>query len=192
MKRNRIFSPLCLWVTAVVLAGCSTTPRVAVDFDPNYNFSAVKTYALVDYTQDDAAGEPGTTLVEQRIAEAIQRNMSTRGIKAVDQGQADLVVSFTVVTKDKTRINTYNTNYGFYGYRRGFPYGYGTEVDVRNYTEGTLIIDLVQPGEKRIVWRGASSAVLRDRSPEERRELIDSHVNAIMAEMPLRQGGSGS
>jgi hypothetical protein len=175
-----------LAILALALGACSTTPKVDVDYDPAFNFSSIRTYHVVDHNITPFAGQQGTTLGEQRITEAIVRELNLRNLRPARPEKADVIVTFHVVSKDKTRVTTYNNHYGYYGYRRGYAYGWGgpTNVDVRQYTEGTMIIDLVLPGENRIIWRGGASAIMRDRTIEEREELINSYVNAIMAEIP--------
>jgi len=77
---------------------------------------------------------------------------------------ADLLISWHVVTQDKTDVRTYQTpgmgmGYSRYGgYNRYSMYNcWGcmsqTEVSVQNYTEGTFIVDLIDPKLKQSVWR---------------------------------------
>ena len=47
-----------------------------------------------------------------------------------------------------------------------------------------LLVDLVAPKEKRIVWRGQTSAVIKDRSNEERDARARMYVEAMFNHMP--------
>ena len=183
-RRSAVLSLMGL--VALVLVGCSSTPKVNVDYDPAFNFQSIRTYHVVDHNTAAFVGQQGTTLGEQRITDALVRELNARGLRPARDVKADIIVTFHVVSQDKTRVTTYNNHYGYTGYRRGYAYGWGgpTNVDVRQYTEGTLIVDLVEPRQKRVVWRGGTSTVVRDRTTAEREELINSHVAAIMAQLP--------
>lgn len=173
-------------VFVILLAACSSAPKVATDYDQNYNFSAIKSYHLVDQNQAAYIGEPGTSLADQRVTRAIAAEMQKRGIPEVSVDKADIIVTFHIVTQDKTRVTSYNTAYGYRGYGYGYasPYNGRSQVDVRQYVEGTLLIDLVSPAEKRTVWRGQSSAILKTISNEEREARAKAYVEAIFAHMP--------
>lgn len=63
---------------------------------------------------------------------------------------------------------------------------YGTGwVDVKPYNEGTLIIDIIDMAEQKLVWRDISSGSM-SQSPtfEERTENINNVVNQILAQLP--------
>jgi hypothetical protein len=73
--------------------------------------------------------------------------------------------------------------YERYGYRRG---GWGhTETRVREYDEGTLLIDVLQAGSGALLWRGSGVATVREESsPEKRTERINTAVNKILERFP--------
>lgn len=57
--------------------------------------------------------------------------------------------------------------------------------EVYRYREGTLIIDVIDPVENHVVWRGFGQTVLdHDPTPESRAERIDSTVRAILSRFP--------
>jgi hypothetical protein len=63
---------------------------------------------------------------------------------------------------------------------------YGTGwVDVRQYDEGTLIIDIIDMAEQKLVWRGIrSGAMSQSPTVEESTENINNAVNQILAQLP--------
>jgi hypothetical protein len=73
-----------------------------------------------------------------------------------------------VFLTDNISVQEY-TDWG-YGYGGGWPYGYGyygmwagapsTYVDVSTYTEGTMILDVVDTHTKKLVFRGTGTAVV--------------------------------
>ena len=176
----RLLSLLILIVG--LLSACSTGPNVASDYDPAFDFSAIKSFHLVDKQRSSS------DLINNRVIKAINSSLASRSIEGRESQKADILVDFLVVTKDKMRINQYNTGYGYNCFRCRAPYfNYGTGVDVQKFTEGSLIIDLVDPRKNTTVWRGIASAPVKNRMPQERTELINQYTEAIISAMPLRQ-----
>jgi len=83
---------------------------------------------------------------------------------------------------------------GYYGYRRGFydpwaGYGYGTQTQVSQYTEGTVNIDMVDARAKRMVWEGVAVGRLKEgRTNEQVREAINNGVKSMFEGFPFRAG----
>lgn len=171
------------------LFGCSGIPKVDTDYNPEYNFRSIRTYYTL--TNQESRPDPSviSSLTGQRIRQGIDNEMALRGINKVMREKSDIWVAYYVVTKDKARVTTYNPS-GSHGWRRasyryGYPYGRGADVDVRHYTEGSLIIDLVDPKTQTTVFRGISAAILeKKRSVKEREALVRSHVKAIFSQVP--------
>jgi hypothetical protein len=63
-------------------------------------------------------------------------------------------------------------------------YGMGG-VDVTQYQQGTLIIDIIDMSDQKLVWRGTGSGVMSDSpSVEERTQNVNNAVNQILAQFP--------
>ena len=59
---------------------------------------------------------------------------------------------------------------------------------MRQYTEGTLNIDVVDARKKQLVWEGVAVGTVGRVKPEQRGERIDAAVAAIFAAYPYRAG----
>lgn len=172
----------------LVGAGCASRIKVATDFDPNFDFSQVRSFAWLD----DRSGVEGdradvSSLLDQRIRSAIEADLLGKGLALADQTSADVLVSYHLGVEQKLDVNTIHTGYGYgYGYRRGYGYrGVGTTTTVDQYEEGTLLIDLIQPGDKQLVWRGSGRArVKQSTTPEERDQRVREAVTVILAGFP--------
>ncbi|GGA74295.1 hypothetical protein GCM10011369_15170 [Neiella marina] len=189
-KRNYLGSTL-MAATALVLSGCASSPKVDADYADGYNFAHIETYAMVSINNDTYAGQPGESLTEQRINDSLRNHLSNRGMQEVAAEQADILVSYSVTSEDKTQVRSYNTGIHHHrGYYRGhhrhaWGYGTGTDIQVRQFTEGQLLIDFVNPQSNMVVWRGVGAKKLKS-SPtqQERVETIDQYVDAMLAEVP--------
>lgn len=160
-----------------LLAACATTPPApVVDFKPGYDFGAVRKIAFYDESGLVTGSHPLliSDMERDRIDSALEQALRARGFEVLerkDAGQAQLLISWTLITNDKTDVRTYETpgmgvGYGRYGrYNRYSMYNcWGcaqTEVSVSNYTEGTFIVDMIDPKLQRSVWRGSIQSRLK-------------------------------
>ena len=69
--------------------------------------------------------------------------------------------------------------------RRGW-YGAGSShTTVRQYEQGTLLLDLIDPESKQLIWRGTGQTRLRDlKTPEEREARVREVVDRILERFP--------
>ena len=77
----------------------------------------------------------------------------------------DLLVHYWVNVQDKQRLESGGTSVGvargpYGGY--GWGAGYGGGVTTYEYKEGTLILDLIEPTKKQLVWRATIVGTLQD------------------------------
>lgn len=184
-----ISAKLALFASAILVIGCASGPNVDSDYNESYSFSKIQSYYLIPDKAADYLGQPGSSLTDQRVAKAIQHEMDKRAIAPAARDQADILVSFHITSKDKTRVRNYNAgySYGAYGGYRygGMSMGYGNNVSVQQYVEGQLIIDMVDPKTNSVVWRGTSTKKIdSDWTVDERIEVINTHVAASMALIP--------
>ena len=69
-------------------------------------------------------------------------------------------------------------------YRGGWGAPYHSEVDVRNYTEGVLAIDLFDVARRAPVWHGWAVKSITASERENPEPLINEIVAAILEEFP--------
>lgn len=167
----------------LALAAC-TSVQVQSDFDVSANFAGYKTFSFISDTPLIAAvTEPISPLLPGRLMTATRSELSRKGYRFTEnRGQADFVVSFTLGGRDKIRVDSYPSTY--HGARWGWGAPYHTEVNVRNYTEGTLAIDIFEVSKRSPVWHGWA---VKNISAEDRRNptpVVNELVSLILAEFP--------
>jgi hypothetical protein len=75
----------------------------------------------------------------------------------------------------------------------GPPYGYGgaydgSSSDVTEHVEGTMILDVVDGGTNRLVWRGTAQADLGENpSSEEAQKKVDEAAKKNLAKFPPKE-----
>jgi hypothetical protein len=135
---------LGILVGALTLACSSMT--TAVDYDHTIDWSKYKTFQV-------GTGTPApTTFTQKRIDDAITSTLTSKGWQAVTSNP-NIMVYPHVVLSEQTQLNTMNM--GGFGYR-GWGGGMATTT-VQKIPMGTLVIDLVDPNTKEMVWRGTAT-----------------------------------
>jgi hypothetical protein len=191
---------LVLTFTAALLTACASAPKAPdVDYKHDYEFSRIKTFSYMT----DSGGASGNSsraflsdMEINRINSALIDAMELKGYKWVDDAfQADVLVNWHLFAQDKQKVSTYNTgpSYGagygggYRGYNRASMYNCwncgGTEVRVSNYTEGTFIVDIIDPKINQSVWRAVIQSKLK-KQPNTDQQATNAAAQRIMAAFP--------
>lgn len=189
-SKSAVKSTIAAAGTALLLSACGSTPPV-IDYDNSVNFSAYKTYAFIsDRPLMTAVNSPqASPLLEGRLVRHTDEILQAQGFRKVDDAEAaDFAVGFTVGSRDKVRVNSYpepyRPYYGGWGWGgRYYPgaagyVGVGTSnVDVQQYVEGTLAVDIYDVQEHKPAWHGVATRRITDSM---RRNPDDSVAEIIM------------
>jgi len=170
-------------VLLFLVASCSSV-RVTSDYDTKTDFSKYKTFAFYKKGIDKVEI---SDLDKRRILKGVENELLAKGLTKSDT--PDLLVN--IFTKARKKINIYNDYYG-YGYGYGgyygwYPWYYGPNygVQVSEYTEGTLFIDLIDAHKKELAWQGIGSGALNTSgNVTKKEERIKNLVTQIMAKYP--------
>ncbi|MFT7403929.1 DUF4136 domain-containing protein [Zhongshania sp.] len=184
----------------MILTACSGVP-VFTDYSQDFDFSNVSSYAWL-LPAKHMNTEVDNDLVRERVVDAVDAQFTARGfIRAADAAKASVLVTYQLGQEDKIAIDdfgSWNTQFGYYpcyrcGYRPGFGYFghsqfYDDDFWVRTYKESTLMIDVIDPSSKKLLWRGTTKRVMPTlTTPEERRLYVLETVSTILAEFPPKR-----
>jgi hypothetical protein len=184
------FGALLLAFTAgVALSACETAGgNVTVLQSSSVGVSPGSTWAWAPISeQARAAADPRVSndIIQERLRTAVDTALAGRGFRRVDDpAQAQILVAFHVGLQNRTetRVNTWGGSSGACGFR-GCVGGWGfygpPQVDVRNinYTQGTLILDLMDRASGKLAWRATSDKRV-DSS-----DATQEGLNAILLDM---------
>ena len=170
----------------LLLASACTTLQVGSDYDHAATFHRYKTFTVMQRAHHGSSNP----LVAVRASDAIKADLQQKGfIEASDPSKADFTVDFTIGAQERTDINTYPEPYmgpawgwGSMGWWGG-PY-WGTGLDVRQYHEGTLSVDVFDTHTHRPVWHGWAKKELTRKDIENSAEPIRNAVAAVLAKFP--------
>ena len=159
----------CSLMLAFCLSACNDF-KVKTDYDSTADFTAFKTFAFAGPAEMNKGGIYDNTLMQKRIESAVVHQLTAKGLRqvALDEPQ-DLRVHYWVNVLDKQRLESGGTSVGvargpYGGY--GWGAGYGGGVTTVDYKEGTLIVDLIEPTKKELVWRATIVGTLQDSTKE--------------------------
>ena len=127
--------------------------------------------------------------MEQRVREAVTRELKAKGFSQVASTQADVLINYHASVEKKIDVDTISYNAGMghpYSARWGYwGVGYQTHTSPREYEVGTLVLDVIDRNEKALVWRGAKGGKLKkNHSPDQRTQVANELIAEILSNFP--------
>jgi hypothetical protein len=169
-----------------------------VDFKQDYDFRNIKTLAFLP-DAGDTSGDSSKVFISdmqrERVRTGLSQAVEKKGITVIaDPNKADALITWHLVAQEKTDVRTYNTGpsygagYGYYNRRAAYSCWNcgGTDVRVSQYTQGTFIVDVVDPALKQSVWRSIIQSRLKGEMIQDQ-QAVNEAADRIMARFPPLQ-----
>ncbi|MGY8909960.1 MAG: DUF4136 domain-containing protein [Flavobacteriales bacterium] len=174
------YSKLIIVVFALVLSSCSAI-KVTTDYDTQADFSKLKTFAFYKPGIDKA---DISDLDKKRVLRAIERELLAQGFTKSENPA--MLVSFFTKSRERVNVNqNYNAGYGWrFGWNPWMMNGMNNNVNVSQFTEGTLFIDFIDKEKKELVWQGVGTGALKMDNREKKEERINLFVKEIISRFP--------
>jgi len=182
-KTRSIAAVLTLWL----VAGCSPSITVQTDYNPQTDFSTLRTFAWLP-VPPAKTGDPraDSSLLAARVRRAAVADLKAKGFHEVaPNAKPDFYVAYQAAVDEKVSVRSTPTYYGYHGWWGPMPMG--SQTTVSQYELGTLIIDVVDRERDDLVWRGSGQAKLRkndSRSSAERDRDMNEAVKQILKGFP--------
>lgn len=165
-----------------IIGGCSPEIRVYSDYDPDYDLKKYTTFNWIQTENVELGNNPlyYNELNDKRIKSAVQDQLIRKGY-ALSALKPDLILHYHIIVDDQSIVTTDPHGY-FYS-----PYWMHLQTNVSHYREGTLIIDIMDPKNNYLIWRGwAASAIEGVYTPDEIDQLIKTAVIKIFRRFPKK------
>jgi hypothetical protein len=171
-------------LTLAMLPCCSPTVAVTSDFDPDVNFSTLKTF-VVEIRGNAMANDPlSSPASANRVRFAVTRTLTAKGFRETTDDQPDFALIASAGTRETVDMKAS-------GYTPGPYWGrsvYEQSVDLKYYTGESLLLDVVV-GErkKQLAWRGIGTGVLSphaDWTPEHSQAFLDDAAARVLQDFP--------
>ncbi|MBS1504597.1 MAG: DUF4136 domain-containing protein [Bacteroidetes bacterium] len=188
---------------AATLPGCSSYNYYTAGLNKT-NMSGYRSFAWLP----PAGKSRQASQADLRIKDAAVASLTAKGLR-MDQGNPDLLVTYTATVGRGVKDVYYPTYYGSGGFYPGWGFGFGwgwggwyrpyyywggpftyyggmTAVDKEHYKEGTIIIDLIDTRTKRVVWRGFGVGEVH-KNPQKNIEDLPKVVDGIIDQLNVGQ-----
>lgn len=177
----------------LALSSCDSV-KVTSDYDKTADFTKYKTFEYYGWAQE--SDKILNQLDKDRIEKAFGEEFKKRGMSYVESG-GDLIVTLFIVVEQKTQQTAttsgmgggYGGYYGgYYGYGPGYGWGGGystTTISEYDYNVGTLVCDVFDKSEEKLIWEGIGSGTVDD-NPQSRDKNIPKAVEKIMYKYPVK------
>jgi Domain of unknown function (DUF4136) len=183
---------LALVFAALLSLACAAV-RVSTDYDDTVDFASLETYAWLDPPMREESRDEGgqsadpfsqNTLVDKRVREDVDAWLTAHGYrKAGENEPVDFLVRWDLLSQPVTRDSPVIVSGGFGHYGSGYGVGSGVGYSPANtYQEGTLILDVIDPGTQQLLWRGSGTSQSRD--PHMKPERLHKSIGAILERFP--------
>ena len=155
-------------------AGC-LAQDVTYNFMPGTDFSKYRSYKWVAIE----GGAHPNQIMDQEIRQDIDSQLASKGMTKTDSDKADLYVGYQVAVDQEKQWNAWGMG------RFGGGMGSATSSTISN---GTLVLDLYDPGTKQLVWSGRASKTLDPSSNQEKNmKNLDKAMTKLLKNYPPKQ-----
>ena len=178
----RMISALRIVTVALLislLVACASSPQIASNVQPGTDFRAFETYNYMQPLGTDRSNGVRTPF-STRLINSMDREMAARGLTMSDD--PDVLIDFLVTAQERIDVRqSPSTTVHRSHWNRGWNTWPTYETTVRQYTEGSLVIDIIAPKQGMLIAEGG--ATQRISNEELTQERSDELVAMVMASM---------
>jgi hypothetical protein len=150
-----------------LLSSCATT-QVTTDHDPTAPIASYDSFKLEGgKVSEDGVADPTDTLLKDRYEQALSTELQEKGL-VPNEVDPDLVVRYRAGAQTRASIDD----------AWGEPGVWYDQMD--EYTENTLVIDLIDTDTNKLVWRSKAKAEDEDelRKPEKVAKFVEEALKS--------------
>jgi hypothetical protein len=157
---------------------------VRYNFASDVNFSKYKTYKWVKIQGSNELDQ----LADGQLKSAFDAALGMKGLARTENDNADLYLGYQVAINQEKEMTMYDSGWGYGpGWGRGW-YGYGggiTTATTSTVQIGQVDVDMYDPADKKLVWRGTASKTLDPKaSPEKRQKNLAKAAKKLFKNYP--------
>ena len=169
----------------VLVCGTAANAKMAIDFNPNLDFSKYKTFAYIGGVESLVRMQLNPELLNNRIHRAVVRELTAKGLHEVQpEENPDLVVRYWVEAESNAQV-TATAHWGVWG---SYYYGYWTVMYTTMSTpvthKGLLGIELIDAKARDLAWRLFVSEKIIHNDPDKIWKTADSNIKKAFKSYP--------
>jgi len=179
--------------TTLMLSGCSSLD-IDHEWDRSVDFSQYSTFTWIPQNEGPSGEQQLPEHLDIRLRRVVDDILlDKKGLhKAIALPQADLLLAYYIDVQKELRVDyaVYGSYYGGYGYSGWSGYGYGgagypgggSVTKVREYSSGTLVLDIIDRKTKTLIWTGIIEGDAKHENPSGQR--IDTVMTKMLKGFP--------
>jgi hypothetical protein len=179
---------LCLPIAGLLLVllwAVAANAKMAIDFNPNLDFSKYKTFAYIGGVESLVRMQLNPELLNNRMHRAVVRELTAKGLREVQpEEDPDLIVRYWV----EAELNAQVTGTAHWGVWGSYYYGYWTVMYTTMSTpvthKGLLGIELIDARARDLAWRLFVSEKIIHNDPDKIWKTADSNIKRAFKNYP--------
>ncbi len=194
VKTHLIPMKIILTLLLLFLTGCATT-HVDVDYDPTIQFKHLSRYSWLQAPSQTSGDQllDSNTLLHDNLKKQIELGFKIRGYLQSEREAADFLVIYRIIVEDRSKTSVLHSSYhfpmhwhyGVGGYYSSFAWHYYPQTYTYEYQQGTLVIDIINPDNQKLMWRGMAHKNYRPNATQlEKQSLFSQAIHTIMKQFP--------
>jgi hypothetical protein len=168
----------------ILLSACSSNKQAGAVYQTRFDFSQVKSYSMHNRNSDFVVLQSIDYVTRNSIEIAIEQSMEKQGFLYSNLDEADVIVSYHLISKKRKSLSQYNKSvlYCSYCLRAS---NWQSETKNWDSTAVNLIIDLIDVQTQRSVWRSVYpiNIYIQDNS-RQMNNKIKSAISLMLALYP--------
>ncbi len=179
-----MFKVLSASILLSFICACSSNKIAGVVYHDSFDFSEVKSYSF--YGRNSAFSETQSLLDTRRnaIEIAIERTMAKKKFSYKELDKADVIVTYHVFNGKRKDYSKYNEEVHFCTHCLRAT-TWKTDQQYSSISQGSLVLDLIDPKNNRSVWRSVYPLDLNvTENSADTNNRIKQAVSAMLAEYP--------
>jgi len=172
----------------LTLAACGGV-NVQTEIGEKADFTHMVAYGWLDMGDVSLEGvRVDNPAVAGWVKNSVEKELKKKGYIKATQGQPDFLISWFGAVETKVKVDSISHLYSSYGYgpvASSMPIESQKGDTIREYKEGTILLDVLDPVSHTMVWRGSGTdRVLQDLSEEEAALYVNRLVKNILKTFP--------
>ncbi len=187
---NNKFKTYCFFsfFLVFILAGCGKVD-VQSEYGPGADLSNLKTYSWIELK--DKSSEKlrvKNPRIDKWVKATADKVLAQKGYMQVARKDSDFKIAWFGAVETKVKQESIDHFYSSYGYGPvAAEIGDTPKVEDRKveYREGTILMDIINPQNHKMIWRGSGAAKLIKGMDESEAALyVERLVTQILKELP--------
>ena len=172
-KTRKAVVAIGLGFMLTLAASSAAAQQVTSNAMPGVNFSQFHTYKWVKVE----GAEYPNQIVDQQIKDAVNSQLSAKGLTMTTSDKADLHVAYQIAMQQQKQWNAYGMGGRWGG---GMASAQSSTIDI-----GTLVFDMYDPSTKQLVWTGRATKTVDPGSNQEKNQKnLDKAIAKLLKAYP--------